>query len=50
MATALTFGPGIEIGQGISFGSGVVVVDFEYLITQDGFELITENGDFLITE
>ena len=50
MANPLTFGPGIEIGLGINLGPGVIVVDFEYLTTEDGFELITENGDFLITE
>jgi hypothetical protein len=51
MATGpLTFGPGIIIGPNIQAGPDVIVVDFEYLMSESGDFLVTESGDFLVTE
>lgn len=52
MATGpLTFGPGIVIeAGGVQAGPNVIIVDFEYLLTEAGDFLMTESGDFLISE
>jgi len=50
-AGPLTFGPGIVIeAGGVQAGPNVIVVDYEYLMTEAGDFLITEAGDYLITE
>jgi hypothetical protein len=49
MSTPIVFESGISIGLGIQIGP-VVVVEYEYLTTQNDELLMTESGDFLITE
>jgi len=47
----LTFGPGIVIeAGGIQAGPDVIVINFEYLITETGDFLMTEAGEYLGTE
>lgn len=51
MATGpLSFGPGITIGPNIQAGPDVIIVLFEYLMTESGDFLVTESGEFLTSE
>ena len=51
MATGpLTFGPGIIIGPNIEAGENVIIVNYEYLMTEAGDFLTTEAGELLVTE
>ena len=51
MATGpLTFGPGIVIGPNIEAGENVIIVNYDYLMTESGDFLVTESGDFLTSE
>jgi hypothetical protein len=50
-AGPLTFGPGIVIeAGGVQAGPNVIIVDYEYLTTENGDFLITEAGELLVTE